>query len=179
MEKKDNKNSFKKKVVEEKIEDVENNADVEDACETPSQVIERLESEINDYICVAQRIKAEFDNYRKRNDCLTEKVKENASEMVILDFLDILDSFDSALNLIEDEKSKAGVELILKQFQSVLRKYNVEEINPLDKPFDPELHNAIMPEKVEGKEGIVVQVLKKGYLRNKKVIRHAMVKVGA
>jgi molecular chaperone GrpE len=79
--------------------------------------------------------------------------------------------------MIKDETSQKGVELIKKQFTTILDKYEVEEINPINKPFNPELHDAIMQEENENQSGYVTQVFKKGYLKNKKVIRYAIVKV--
>lgn len=139
--------------------------------------IEKLQNEIEDYICVAKRIKAEFDNYRKRNENIIEKTKEDAIDKVILDFIEVNDSIDAALSMIKDETSQKGVELIKKQFTTILDKYEVEEINPINKPFNPELHDAIMQEENENQSGYVTQVFKKGYLKNKKVIRYAIVKV--
>ncbi|HQC54241.1 MAG TPA: nucleotide exchange factor GrpE [Clostridia bacterium] len=142
-------------------------------------LIEKLQRDVEEYICVAKKIKAEFDNYRKRNESIIEKSKDEATDKVILDFIEVKDSIDAALMMIKDETSQKGVELINKQFVKVLEKYEIEEINPLNQPFNPELHDAIMQEENESKSGLVTQVFKKGYLKNKKVIRYATVKVAA
>ncbi|MEL7656190.1 MAG: nucleotide exchange factor GrpE, partial [Bacillota bacterium] len=71
-----------------------------------------------------------------------------------------------------------GMNMIFKQFRGVLEKSGVEEMNAIGEPFDPIFHNAVLTENsVEYESGEVTQVLQKGYLLNKKVIRPAMVKV--
>ena len=78
----------------------------------------------------------------------------------------------------EGDKFADGMELILVQLKGVLEKNKVEEIKALGEPFDPNFHNAVMTEAVEGTEsGIVTRVMQKGYTLNGKVIRPAMVAV--
>ena len=95
--------------------------------------------------------------------------------------LEVIDNFERAMEHAQDSsdpKFAEGMQLILKQLQGVLEKNNVEEIEALGKPFDPNYHNAVMTEAAEGAEsGAVTKVLQKGYMLNKKVIRPSMVAV--
>ena len=72
----------------------------------------------------------------------------------------------------------SGIKIIYSRLISILEKYEVKEIDALNKEFDPTYHQAVLTEKVEGvKPNIVVEVLQKGYMYKDKVIRHTMVKV--
>lgn len=136
-----------------------------------------LTAKVNDYKNTAQRIQAEFENFRKRNEDVKKTIRMDVINEVVLDFLTVLDSVDSALSMVNDSSLREGVVLIGKQFTSVLSQYEIEEINPLNQLFDPCLHNAIMQEADPDNVGKVLQVLQKGYQRKGKVIRYATVKV--
>ena len=88
-----------------------------------------------------------------------------------------MDSVEIALVMISDEATKKGVELIKKQFVDLFSEYGVTEIDALGKEFDPAFHNAVMQVEDPENAGKVVEVIRKGYIRNGKVIRYAMVKV--
>ena len=76
------------------------------------------------------------------------------------------------------EGYKKGVEMIYNQLVEALKKEGIVEIDALDKPFDPNYHQAITTEKVEGKEaGLVIEVFQKGYMIKDRLLRAAMVKV--
>ena len=98
--------------------------------------------------------------------------------------LSIVDDLERAIklddNILDDEVSKflSGIKIIYSRLISILEKYEVKEIDALNKEFDPTYHQAVLTEKVEGvKPNIVVEVLQKGYMYKDKVIRHTMVKV--
>ena len=122
---------------------------------------------------------AEFDNYRKR----TEKEKmESVSYGKQLALEGMLPVYDSLLLAAEsactDENYKKGVEMTLQMFTTSLEKLGVERMDCLGKPFDPNFHNAVMSEAVEGVEsGTITKVLQNGYLQGEKVLRFAMVAV--
>jgi len=126
------------------------------------------------------RLMAEYQNFRTRTAKEKQDIYAHANEMFALDILEVIDNFERAMaNKPEDDKFADGIELILKQLLNVLEKNNVKEIEALGKPFDPNLHNAVMTEAAgEGKDAeTVTQVLQKGYELNSKVIRAAMVAV--
>jgi len=125
------------------------------------------------------RLCAEYDNYRKR----TAKEKESAwldsKLQTVADFLPVYDNLERALKQETcDEAYAKGVEMIMKGFQDVLAKLDVELIPALGETFDPNRHNAVMHvEDPEAGENTIVEVFQQGFLCGEKVIRFSMVKV--
>ncbi len=128
---------------------------------------------------VYKRTLAEYDNFRKRTAKEKTETYAMATTNAVMHLLPVIDTLEMAfLSPCEDENYKKGIEMTLMTAKSALEKLAVEEIDALDKPFDVNLHSAVVKEDVEGKEsGIVTKVLQKGYTLNKKVIRHATVAV--
>lgn len=153
----------------------------EGAPEIESAEEENLLSEIEvkcaEYKDIAQRVKAEFENYRKRTQEEARQLYAEGANCVLCDLLNINDNFDRALAVMKDGPDKEGVELIKKQLETMLAKYEVQEIPTLDEVFNPDLHNAVMQVEDEERAGQVVEVLQKGFIRANKVLRYAMVKV--
>ena len=96
-----------------------------------------------------------------------------------MDFLSVIDNFERALNAeTADENYKKGISMIFGQFNDILKKLGVEEIEALNMPFDPNLHHAVNQVEDENfGENTVCQVFQKGYKLNGKVVRCAMVAV--
>lgn len=127
---------------------------------------------------------AELLNYKKRKDLEVSNMLKYANSDIILEMLSVVDDLERAIklddNILDDEVSKflSGIKIIYSRLISILEKYEVKEIDALNKEFDPTYHQAVLTEKVEGvKPNIVVEVLQKGYMYKDKVIRHTMVKV--
>ena len=127
---------------------------------------------------------ADMINYRKRKDEEVTKMLMYSKEDIAKDLLPIVDNFERAINLdddnLDDELSKflEGFKMIYCHLTEILNKYEIKAIDGANKPFDPNYHQGVLTEKVEGMEpGVVIEVLQKGYLLKDKVIRHAMVKV--
>lgn len=146
--------------------------------------IEELESKNKELSDQTLRSQAELINYRKRKDDELSRMLKYAGEDMIKELLQILDNFERAINMdddnLEDEVSKflSGFKMIYCKFVSILEKNGVKAIDGGNKPFDPTYHQAVMTEAREGVEpGMVLEVLQKGYLLKDKVIRPAMVKV--
>jgi len=130
------------------------------------------------------RNQAELMNYKKRKEEETNRVLKYAEEDVLRGFLPILDNFERAINMdndnLDDEVSKflEGFKLMYKQIKELLLKFEVSEIDALDKEFDPATSQAVIVDKDENKEsGVVLEVLQKGYMYKDRVLRTAMVKV--
>lgn len=146
--------------------------------------IEELENKNKELSDQTLRSQAELINYRKRKDDELSRMLKYAGEDMIKELLQILDNFERAINMdddnLEDEVSKflSGFKMIYCKFVSILEKNGVKAIDGGNKPFDPTYHQAVMTEAREGVEpGMVLEVLQKGYLLKDKVIRPAMVKV--
>ena len=145
---------------------------------------ELLGKRIKDLEDALLRSQAELINYKKRKDEETDKILKYAEEDILKGFLPILDNFERAIAMDDDnqddEVSKFldGFKLMYKQIQELLSKFDVKEIDALNKEFDPAIHNAVAMDKKEGvKSGTVTEVLQKGYMYKDRVLRTAMVKV--
>lgn len=130
------------------------------------------------------REKAEMINYRKRKEEETNRLLKYANEDIAKELLEVVDNFERAIDYDvensseETKKFLSGFKMIYCNLESILERFEIKAIDGKDKPFDPTYHQAVMTEKVEGVEnGMVVEVLRKGYLLKDKVIRPAMVKV--
>ncbi|HOF95189.1 MAG TPA: nucleotide exchange factor GrpE [Clostridia bacterium] len=141
--------------------------------------IEALQKEKEEAVSLAQRLQADFDNYRKRNASLKTDCYEEGVRDCIETLLPTLDSFDFALESMTDLEPcfVDGVRLVKRMLIDALAKLGFEEV-PADGAFDPVLHNAVMQEEAEGKNpGEVLEVLQKGYRVKGRILRHSMVKV--
>lgn len=129
---------------------------------------------------LVNRMQADFDNYRKRVNETSKRMKNEGVFEVIEKVLPILDVIRKAISMITDESVANGVKMIYKQFNDTLTSLGVEEIPALGKEFDPNFHNAISRVKVEDPKmnNVVVEVFQKGYMLGEKILRHSVVKVG-
>ncbi|MHB8513104.1 MAG: nucleotide exchange factor GrpE [Actinomycetota bacterium] len=131
----------------------------------------------------ARRIKAEFENYKKRVQRDLESLSRRGSESMIEKLLPVLDAFQLALIAADRTKDYdalvRGVELVYGEIRDVLHKEGLEEIESLGKPFDPEVHEAVMESEHGSADGDphVSDVLRPGYRFKGRVLRPAMVKV--
>ncbi|MDI3519568.1 MAG: molecular chaperone GrpE [Caldanaerobacter sp.] len=169
-------------VVEEKREtEVEQKKEpsLEEIVEELRKKLEEKEKEAKEYLDIAQRIKAEFDNYRKRTEKEKAEMISYGQEQVIIELLPVIDNFERALANEGDYNSlREGLELIYRQFKRVLDKFEVREIEAEGQMFDPYKHHALAQEEVEGKQpNEIIEVFQKGYYLKDKVIRPSLVKV--
>lgn len=141
-------------------------------------------SKISDLEDKLLREKAEMVNYRHRKEEEISRMLKYANEDLVLEMLPVIDNLESAIKMddtnLEDEVSKflEGFKLLYGNLISILEKFEIKAIDGVNKPFDATYHQAVLTEKVEGVEGgMVVDVLRKGYMLKDKVIRPAMVKV--
>jgi len=184
----------RKKEIEVEITDSENEAAENNAAEEPTSSTgqpaepvseeDRLNARIVELEDRLLRNAAEFENYKKRQARLYEDMVRNANDRVLADLLDIVDNFERAVehaSATGDNGADAvrkGAELILSQMKDMLGRYDVTPIESLGKPFDPNLHEALMQvQSAEYDEGIVALQINRGYKRGDRVIRHARVGV--
>jgi molecular chaperone GrpE len=139
-----------------------------------------LERERDEYLDSLQRLKAEFDNYRKRTAREQQAFAARANETLVKELLPILDDLERALEAGEQHEEaelEEGVRLVHRSLAEALRKHGLELIET-DGPFDPHVHEALVAQPAEGAEpGSVVQVLQKGYRLGDRVLRPARVVV--
>lgn len=152
-----------------------NNADV-------TAELEKLRAENEGFQQRLLRAQADFDNFRRRTVKEKEELGKYASAKLITELLPVIDNFERALNTTGDISDAAsyvkGVEMIFRQLEGVLKAEGLTPMEAEGQPFNPEFHQAIMQvESEEHEEGIVVEVVQKGYMLKDKVLRPAMVKV--
>ena len=160
--------------------------DAPQAEETPvdaaalQQELESATAKAEEYLNLAQRVQADFDNFRRRNESVRSDAFADGQRNVITAMLPVLDNLERALEAAgeSDDSLRTGVEMTLRQLRDALNKLGVTPIDRLGEKFDPKVENAILqgtPE--EGAPGSVCAVLQKGYMMGSFVLRHAMVKV--
>lgn len=141
--------------------------------------IEALKKEKDEAIALAQRLQADFDNYRKRNATLKADSYQEGMRDCVKALIPSLDNFDLAVNNMEnvDPCYLDGVKMVQRALLDSLGKLGLSEV-PSEGVFDPNLHNAVLQEPAEGKEsGEILEILQKGYEMNGRILRHTMVKV--
>ena len=125
------------------------------------------------------RALADFDNYKKRVAIEREQFVQFANETLISELLPIIDGFaramDAAQKVKAGEEMIKGLALIKKQLEDVLKKHGIEEIEALGKPYDANVHEAILQKEHEGPENVIIEEMQKGYSLHGRVIRPSMV----
>ncbi len=137
---------------------------------------------IKDWEDKYKRLLAEFDNFRKRSEKESAMMIDIGASMILTKILPVVDNFERAINSIpEDLKENSFVDGIDKIYKQILKTFEDLGVKPIDavgKPFDANLHNAVMTdENAEGEVDTVVEELQKGYTYKDQVLRHSMVKV--
>lgn len=129
------------------------------------------------------RLQADMENQAKRAQKDVSGARRFALESFVKDLLPVKDTMELGLQAAEADdadvvKIREGSTLTVQMLNSVLEKYNVVELNPVDQKFDPEYHQAMTMQAVEGKAAnTVVSVMQKGYLLNDRLVRPALVMV--
>ena len=189
MSKKHNKNNQKKEQkfeekLEEHIEEVQEQLDDDYEDDAHDNEVKELTKKITSLQEALLRNQAELQNYKRRKDEESEKVLKYKNEELIKELLSIIDNFERAIKMdnqdLSDEVSKflEGFKLIYTSLINILNKYDVKEISSDGIEFNPDIHHAVLTEHDETKpQGVVLEVLQKGYMYKDRVIRPAMVKV--
>ncbi len=145
---------------------------------TPIDDIARLEAERDEYLALAQRVQADFENYRKRAARDQERLVAHAHERLVQELLPILDDLERTLEAAERHEEAAlvdGVKLVEQSLRKALRKEGLVEIET-DGPFDPHVHEALLTQAEDGAvPGSVLQVVQRGYRVGDRVLRPAKV----
>ena len=165
-----------KEILQEEAVETEEMQEMEDVQEDE---LTKVQKQAEEYLNMAQRVQADFDNFRKRNKATRAEAFEDGAREFIRQLLPVVDNLERALTQpTEDESFKTGVNMIYRQLMDVLEKRGVEVIDRPGEKFDPNLENAVMQGTAdEGEPGTVCAVLQKGYRMGDAVLRFAMVKV--
>jgi molecular chaperone GrpE len=141
-----------------------------------------LERERDEYLALAQRTQADFENWRKRAAKEAASAGERAKGGIVRELLPVVDNLERALQSAdESEQSLAeGVRLVHSELTAVLERNGVQSFDPAGESFDPELHEALSTRNEDGSDpGVVLDVVEKGYKLNGTVLRPARVVVSA
>lgn len=134
-----------------------------------------------EYLNMAQRVQADFENFRRRNQNVRKEAYDDGTRSFATTLLPVLDNLERAIAAAQqspDESLKSGVEMVYRQLCEAFEKRGIKTIDRKGEKFDPALENAVMqgaPE--DGEPGTVCEVFQKGYELEGMVLRHAMVKV--
>ena len=155
---------------------------LQDEIERLTKALKEEKEKAEEYLNRLKYLQADFINYQKKIKKELEEAAKLGSERLIIRLLDVMDDLERAIEVAEKtEKNSSlvkGVEMVLKEFQDILKHEGVTGIEATGKPFNPNLHEAVVHvESAELEENTIVEELRKGYLFNEKVIRPSMVKI--
>jgi molecular chaperone GrpE len=143
--------------------------------------LKKITTELEELRQTLIRHQADFSNYRKRSEKENKEAYQRATARVIEGLIPVVDGFEHALAAhreAEYESYRKGFELIYKQLLDNLGRLGVERIDPVGKPFDPHLHQAMdREETTEHADGTILEVFQPGYVYHGRVLRPAMVRV--
>lgn len=167
--------------MEERAEDLEEGQE-ERICDCAEELeqLERDKAQLNQQLL---RLKADFDNFRRRTQMQMEENVKDANKALLQDLLPILDNFERALQSDRDAEAQdpffQGIEMVYNGLMAALADHGLQPILAKGEPFDPCLHEAVAMEGSEGDDGLIVlEQIQTGYLFNEKVLRHTKVLVG-
>ncbi len=129
------------------------------------------------------RVSAEFDNYKKRADRQMEDLRKFANENLLKELLSVVDNLERAIEAARDNNSAdsaliEGIDLTLNGVRKILERFQVQPIEALGKPFDPNYHQAMMQEESDDHPpNTVIRELQKGYVIHDRLLRPALVVV--
>ena len=191
MKKRMDKDVENKPVTEVETEAVETADGAAEAQETeqaqeaaPAVTAEELAAAVakqEEYLNMAQRVQADFDNFRRRNQNVRKEAFDEGARAFAVTLLPVIDNLERAIAAAQnssDESLRSGVEMVYRQLCEAFEKRGITTIDRKGEKFDPNLENAVMqgtPE--DGEPGTVCEVFQKGYQLEGMVLRHAMVKV--
>ncbi len=154
---------------------------VEEAADDRAAQAEQVAAERDQYLDALQRLKAEFDNYRKRNERERQSAATGATREVVRDLLPVIDNLERAVAALGDQGEPAapgaagivaGLEMVRGQLAGLLVGHGVEEIPAAGVAFDPTVHEAIASvPSPEHTEGTIIEIVEKGYRHSEHVLR--------
>jgi molecular chaperone GrpE len=139
------------------------------------------QKERDEYLELAKRTKADFENFRKRMSSEIQAAQARGKAEIARGVIDAVDNLERALEASGDDEGLAsGVEMVLGGLRETLSRNGIEAIDPKGEKFDPTKHEALSTQPIEGAEsGTVVEVMQKGYTLGEQLIRPARVVVSA
>lgn len=152
----------------------------DDTSDVSAEALVEANEQINNLTNDLQRIQAEFINYKNRVENEKATLSQFSKAQTIKELLPVIDDLERALSHLPDEladnKWAQGTQKVHERLLSQLKKMGVQQIEALNQPFDPNLHEAVQVEG-EGDQQLVAEVLQSGYQLGDHIIRHSIVKV--
>ncbi|MDL1968476.1 MAG: nucleotide exchange factor GrpE [Deltaproteobacteria bacterium] len=173
----DNKISTKKDL------DKEKKGEATDPLKEMETKIKSLEEEAKETYDRFLRVSAEFENYKKRSAREMSEFKKFANESLFKELLLVVDNMERAITSSKDKGNSnnalvEGIDMTLKELLKIFEKFGVKQVESLEKPFDPNFHQAVMQEDTdEHPHNTVINELQKGYIINERLLRPATVVV--
>lgn len=168
----------------ELVDDAEEAEDAEETVESLQQKVDQMQVKLDQATKIAQeataRAQAEVQNLRKRLERDTDNARKFALERFTKELITVVDSLDRGIENLPEDTAQAvreGMELTYKQFVDVLKKHQVEVVNPKGETFNPDLHEAVAMVPSDQESNTVIDVMQKGYTLNGRLLRSAMVAV--
>ncbi len=167
--------SPEQQVAEEQAPEVVEEVAAEEAATEPTAA----EPEV-DYLALAQRTQADFENYRKRTQRDLAAAEQRGVTRTVKELLPALDNLERAIAAHPDDQVTEGIRLVHAELTAALARVGVQGYSPKGEPFDPNVHEAMAQHPVDGAEsGTVVEVYQQGWRKDDVVIRPARVVVAA
>jgi len=177
--KKDKQNAIQKKIEPKAAQ--KQKKTTQPSADNQKTELEKAQKKAHENWELLLRAKAETENIKRRAQIDVQNAHKFALEKFVKELIPVIDSFEQGiLAIANDEKSdpkhKEGMDMAMNLFLANIKKFSVEQINPIKQPFNPQLHEAMtMQETKEAKPNTVLQVFQKGYTLNERVIRPARV----
>lgn len=142
--------------------------------------LQKLAAERDQYLDMAQRARAEFENYQKRSQKDRELERKYAYTPLLFDLLPVFDNLERTLQAAQQAGASGplvqGVAMVQSQFLEQLKRHGIRRIDAQDQPFDPNLHQAVLQQpSADHEPNTVIQVLEQGFLNHDRVLRPAKV----
>lgn len=182
MDSKKDKSLTKEEIIRKIVEKEEELKNIEEELSENKKLVQEKDNLYKEYLKHLERLQADFDNYKKRQEKKQKEFIEFANERLISNLLTVLDNLERALESTKNEKDtkaiKEGINNTLKEFRNILNKEGVKPMQSIGHRFDPYKHEAVMKiETDKHSEDMVTEEFLKGYYIKSKVLRPAMVKV--
>lgn len=182
MDRKKYKLMIKEEIIRKLIEKEEELKNVKEEFLETKEIAQENDKLSKEYLGHLERLQADFENFKKRQEKKQKEFIEFANEKLLNDLLSVVDNLERALDSTENEKNtkaiKEGIKNTLKGFYNILKKEGVMPMKSVGHRFDPYRHEAVMKTETDKhSEDIVTEEFQKGYYIKSKVLRPAMVKV--
>ncbi len=151
-----------------------------DQVSTLRKELEEEKAKADDYLNRLKYLQADFENYKKRASKEKDETIQYGNRRLILELLPVLDELECATEAAKECSDKAfleGVQMTLNKLYNILKKEGVSKIEAVGKPFDPNRHEAVGRVQVEGKDGLIIGEVRRGFMLKDIVIRPTLVTV--